>query len=347
MKQPPPNTARTQPPASGGVFHARTREGYDLPIIDITHPRFAVPDDAAALGRMREIYFREHRQRRLIPRFLLRLLFRQLAKKSRLAAALFNPGASSYLDSISTYVMKLGADNLVPPFDTQADRRFATASHIPLLRLRMQQIASLLCEGIAGDPAFAGTAPLHLINIAGGPALDSINGLLLLKKKRPELLHRAIMIHVLDRNPDGAFFGANALAVLKGEDGPLNGLDVSFAHQDYDWDQPAPLTRLMQDLTAAGALIIASSEGGLFEYGSDQAIVDNLRILHEGARFVAGSVTNGDAIRRWMIAMSRFKVIPRGLEGFAPLAEAARFTIAQTRSAMVSEQVLLIPGGLN
>jgi hypothetical protein len=293
------------------MFYARTREGYELPIVDVTHPRFAVADDTATLDRLREAYFREHRQRRFIPRFLLRFLIRQLAKKSRLAATLFNPGAA-YLDSISTYVMKLGADNLAPPFDTQADRRFATSSHVALLRLRMQQVATLLAGGIARDPAFAGSAPLHLINIAGGPALDSINGLLLLKAERPDLLRRAITIHVLDRNPDGVVFGAHALEVLKGEGGPLKDIDVSLAHRDYDWDHPAELKRRMQDWTAAGALIIASSEGGLFEYGSDQAIMDNLHILHEGARFVAGSVTNGDAIRRQMIAMSHFKVIPRG-----------------------------------
>jgi hypothetical protein len=331
-----------QPPASGGVLLARTRAGYELPIIDITQPRFAIADDAAALGRLRETYIRENRQLRFIPRFLLRFLIRRLAKKSRLAATLFTSGAT-YLDRISTYVMKLGADNLVPPFDTPADRRFAISSHVTLLRLRMQQVATLLAEGIARDRAFTGAAPLHLINIAGGPALDSINGLLLLKHKRPDLLRRAIVIHVLDRDPDGAFFGANALDVLKGEGGPLEGIDVSFVHQDYDWDQSAALAQLMQDLTAAGALVIASSEGGLFEYGSDQAIVDNLRILHEGARFVAGSVTNGDAIRRRMIAMSRFKLIPRGLAGFAPLAAAAGFAIAEARSAMVSEQVLLRP----
>jgi hypothetical protein len=342
MRHQSPSTDRTKPPAPGGVFFARTRAGYDLPIIDITHPRFAIADDEAALGRLSEAYIRENRQRRLIPKFLLRFLLRRLAKKSRLAAILFTPGAA-YLDSISTYVMKLGADNLVPPFDTQADRRFAISSHVPLLRLRMQQVAALMADAIIGDRAFAGTAPLHLINIAGGPALDSINALLLLKQKRPDLLGRAITIHVLDRDPDGAFFGANALNVLKGEGGPLQGIDVSFLHHDYDWDHPAGLTQVMQDLRAAGALVVASSEGGLFEYGSDQAIMDNLRILHEGARFVAGSVTAGDAIRRWMIAMSRFKVIPRGLAGFAPLAAAARFAILEARSAMVSDQVLLRP----
>jgi hypothetical protein len=47
-----------------------------------------------------------------------------LAKKSRLAAALFHSG-ESYLDSLTTYVMKLSPENLVSPFDHPADRRFA------------------------------------------------------------------------------------------------------------------------------------------------------------------------------------------------------------------------------
>jgi hypothetical protein len=39
--------------------------------------------------------------------------------------------------------------------------------------------------------------------------------------------------------------------------------------------------------------------------------VNSLRVLHEGARYVTGSVTNDDEIRRRMIVMSRFKIIPR------------------------------------
>jgi hypothetical protein len=44
-----------------------------------------------------------------------------------------------------------------------------------------------------------------------------------------------------------------------------------------------------------------------------------------------------------MIAMSGFKVIPRGLDGFRPLAEAAQFTIAKAEPALLSDQVLLLP----
>ena len=326
----------------GAVLTARTRAGYDLPIIDVTHPRFAVADDPAARATRKQAFLKDDRQRRWLPGFLLRFLLRSFARKSQLAAAMFNQG-NSYLDGITTYVMKLGADNLVPPFDGPADRRFAASSHITLLRLRTQQTATLIAEAIAADEAFANLAPLHLINIAGGPALDSINSLILLKHTQPDLLRRPIAIHVLDRNDDGAFFGANALAALKEKGHPLEGVAATFELHDYDWNEPTSLARLLEKVRATGGLVAASSEGGLFEYGTDSAITANLRILHDGARFVAGSVTSGDEIRRRMIAMSGFQLIPRGLEGFRPLAEAARFTIVKAEPALLSDQILMRP----
>lgn len=326
----------------GAVLTARTFSGYELPIIDITHPRFAIADDPATRAARKEAFLKDDRQRRWIPAFLLRFLLRSFARKSQLAAAMFTH-RTDYLDGITTYVMKLGADNLVPPFDGAADRRFAGSSHITLLRLRTQQTATLIAEAIAADAAFAGSAALHLVNIAGGPALDSINSLILLKRKQPSLLRRPIVIHVLDRNEDGAFFGANALAVLKGKDNPLAGIDATFELMDYDWNEPAALAHLLEKIVAAGGVVAASSEGGLFEYGTDDAIIANLRVLHGTARFVAGSVTSNDEIRRRMIAMSGFQVVPRGLEGFRPLAEAADFTIIKAEPALLSDQVLLRP----
>ena len=64
--------------------------------------------------------------------------------------------------------------------------------------------------------------------------------------------------------------------------GPLAGLDIVFDHRSYDWDEPAPLEALLRELGAAGAIVAASSEGGLFEYGSDAAIVANLEALRAG-----------------------------------------------------------------
>ncbi|MGE0242112.1 MAG: hypothetical protein AB7F09_28185 [Parvibaculaceae bacterium] len=342
MTSPNSVSADATPREPGPVLFARTRAGYDLPIIDVTHPRFAVVDDATARAARKEAFLRDDRQRRWMPGFLLRFMLRHLTRKSRLAAAMFNR-ESAYLDGLSTYVMKLGTDNLVRPYDGPADRRFAQSPHITLLRLRTQQTATLIADAIAEDADLATSAPLHLVNIAGGPALESLNSLILLRHRRSELLRRRIVVHVLDRNEDGAAFGADALDVLKREGNPLAGVDAVFKHHDYDWNAPADLARLLEGIRTAGGVVAASSEGGLFEYGSDDAIIANLRVLRGAARFVAGSVTSGDGIRRRMIAMSGFAVIPRGLNGFRPLAEAARFTIVKSEPALLSDQVLLRP----
>jgi hypothetical protein len=103
----------------------------------------------------------------------------------------------------------------------------------------------------------------------------------------------------------GAFFGANALDALKAGNGPLAGLDVGMRHHDCDWDRPAIPESLVERLTSTGAIIATPTEGALFEYGSDQAIVANLKALCDsgmGARLAAGSVTCADHMRRRMVA---------------------------------------------
>ncbi len=274
----------------------------------------------------------------------MRLMLRAAARRSRLVRALFQSD-TGYLDSLSTYVLKLGADNLVPPYDSPTDRRVASSPHVQLVRLRMQQIAHLMASGLAEDLA-GSAAPLRLVNIGGGPALDSINALIVLRRVHPELLQRPVRIDVFDANTDGFFFGANALEALKADGGPLAAADVGMHHHDYDWDRPAALEGHVGKLVAAGAIIAASSEGALFEYGSDEAIVANLKALNaggSGVRLVAGSVTGAGDLRQRMIAQTRFKLYPRGVEGFAPLAAAAGLRIVRIAPAFLSEQVLLRP----
>jgi hypothetical protein len=327
-----------------GLVTATTREGHDLPVIDVTNPRFAVPDGPEA-ARLHDAFVASERRRRFIPPFIMRMMLRSAAGKSRLIRALFNTDAG-FLDGLTTYVMKLGADNLVPPYDGPVDRRLGASPHVGLLRLRMQQTARLLADGLVADLERAGGATLNLINIGGGPALDSINALILLSRARPDLLWRPIAIHVLDSAEDGPFFGANALAALRQEGRPLHGLDIAWAHRGYDWNEPAALAQLVRALTSAGGLIAASSEGALFEYGSDAAIVANLTALRRSgtdARLVAGSVTPADDVRRRMIAETGFKLVPRGVAGFAPLAARAGFRIAKVEHALISDQVLLRP----
>jgi hypothetical protein len=325
------------------IVYAATRDGHELPVIDVTHPRFAVPDDPDSVQKLIAASSEEERRNRRIPKFIMRWLVNSAAKRSRLLREMLS-GDADFLDGITTYLMKLGADSLPAPYDSPMDRRMAASPHLTLLRLRTQQVAQLIADGLVTGLAAAQTAPLHLINIAGGPAVDSMNTLIILNRRDGHLLRRPIVIHVLDPDEAGPFFGRNALAALMAEGGPLAGLDVTFDHQSYDWNKPAPLAALLRELSADGATFAASSEGGLFEYGGDEAIVANLETLRAGgAKLIAGSVTSNDEARRRLITASRFKIIPRGLEGFAPLAARGGYRIAQTETAQLSDQVLLRP----
>ena len=136
-------------------------------------------------------------------------------------------------------MLKLGAEHLPAGFDGPMDRKVAAAPHMTLVRLRMQQIAKLLVEALLAPLAAAPDAPLALVNIAGGPALDSINALIVLARAHASLLRRPIAIHVFDAQPDGPAFGARALRALAAPGAPLGGIDVQFEHHAYDWNDTA------------------------------------------------------------------------------------------------------------
>jgi hypothetical protein len=150
---------------------------------------------------------------------------------------------------------------------------------------------------------------------------------------------------LLDLDDAGAFFCKNALQRLQAE-GPLDGLDIDFVHRAYDRNDTFLVRHLLAEPAAQDVVIAASSEGGLLEYGSDETIVANLEALYVGgwgAQFFVGSVTRDDETRRRMIAACRFKRIPRGPERFLKLAGEGGFDVAQSRSSVWSDQVLLAP----
>ena len=96
---------------------ARTRDGHELPVIDVTDPRFAVPDDPAATRALYDAFIDGERRRHRIPKFIMRMMLRRAARKSRMVRALFNSDAG-YLDSMTTYMLKLGVDHLPPGLDS-------------------------------------------------------------------------------------------------------------------------------------------------------------------------------------------------------------------------------------
>jgi hypothetical protein len=328
-----------------GVSYAVTTDGHELPVIDVSHPDFRLADDQAAIESARRAYVRMERRGRRIPRFLLRYMWRSMLRRSLLARALFAP-EGGVLPGMSTYLMKLGARNLVPPFDTRTDRRVAASPGILSIRLRLQQSAKLLAEGLQAPLASDPGAALHLLNIGGGSAIDSLNTLILLRRSAAALLQRPVTVHVLDPDANGPSFAARALAALVADGGALAGLDARVSHQSYDWGDTRPLQQLVYTLAAEHAIIAASSEGALFEYGSDAAIQANLRALHadgRGARAVAGTVTRNDEVTRRNLALSPFKLVPRGAAAFAALLNGTGYSLVRVEEALISDQVLLRP----
>ena len=341
MTEPAPQSG-----ARSGVVHAPTRQGYALPVIDVTHPSFAVADDSASLDVLRGELAESERRRKRVPKFVMKWMLRSIARRSLLARELLGDTPGSVLSGLTTYIMKLGTANLVAPFNTNVDQRMTSSPGTQSMRIRLQQLVRLMAEGVRGELAARGSVPLHLVNIGGGTAIDSLNTLIVLRKSDPVVLEsRPVSIHVLDPDSEGPEFGAQALTALTGDGGPLKGLDLRFSHIHYSWKDTAALADLARELSSADSLIVASSEGALFEYGDDATVLANLEALRSGRNvaLVGGTVTRADPLIREFVTVSRFKLVPRGAEAFGELVKRAGFTVARVESSLLSDQVLIRP----
>jgi hypothetical protein len=310
-----------------GVAYAVSEDGLELPVIDLTHPAFAAGLSEAELATAFAHHCRELKRRARWPRFLRTLLIRLLSRKSALLRSALGPGSNQgrpFMTGVATYLMKLGPDNLGAAWAKPLDRTLAAAYPPTGLRLRLRATAELLAEGLARALPARPAVPVVLLNIGGGPAMDSLNALLLLRRDHPDLLaRRSVRIHVLDRDEAGPRFGARAAVALTAAGGALHGIDLSWTHQSYDWSSPASLQATLPRLGLADAVAAGSSEGALFDYGSDREISQNLSALREltpPSFFVVGSVTRDDEMTRLTLKETGFAVRRLGIERFTALA---------------------------
>jgi hypothetical protein len=299
------------------VVYAMTDDGVRMAVIDVTHPAFAVAATEAELAAMAEQYIREAGQRREIPEAM-----REALRNSMLGRGLIS-ATETYLDGMSTYLLKLGPQNLGEGA-TLIDRRIAESLPAFATRLRLQDLVRLLAEGLRRGMAAERRRPICLLNIAGGAAADSWNVLIRLRAEHAELLDgREIVIAVLDLDEKGPAFGMRAVEALCAPAAPLDGLAVGFRHFRCDWSDMSRLRQVLDEMHASEAICGISSEGGLFEYGLDEDIVLNLKALHGATArdaMVVGSVTRDGEPVRASLAMSRFRTLPRTMENFQALA---------------------------
>lgn len=290
-------------------------------------------------------FIAEAEKRARIPRFAQRLMFGTLLRRSVLGRGIMG-AHGTFLDGLSTYLLKLGPANLDPRWAGPIDRKIAASLPALSVRLRVQDMARLLADGLIAALGARATAPLHLVNIAGGPAIDSVNALLLLQARDASLLaRRHTAIVVFDQDAHGPSFGARALAELRRNAGPLANLDTTFERVAYDWRQTSVLTADLGRRDLDQAVVAVSSEGGLFEYGSDEEIAANLAALAAATpagTFVVGSVTRlgGPAIYLHR-ELSRAAVRPRALDTFREIAARGGWNVSTAIERPFSVNVAL------
>jgi hypothetical protein len=329
-----------------GVHYALTTEGLELPIVDVTHPAFAVsPTDAEQAALVAAFLAQETPFARLPP-LIRRGLLRFFLRGSVLARGI-RGAQGTFLGGMNTYLLKLGPGNLGDAYAKPIDRRIAASLPVLAVRWRVADMARLLADRIAPLLEARPGSPLRFVNIAGGPAMDSLNALLLLARDRPALLAgRAVAIDVLDRDSDGPTFGARALVALSAPGAPLHAVDARLHQVRYDWNDPGRLRSALDDARAARAIAVGSSEGGLFEYGTDDAILANLAAAREAAPpdfAMLGSVTRADRPVQRLRETSQPATRPRGLEMFRALVARAGWRIERAIERPFSDQVVMAP----
>jgi hypothetical protein len=305
--------AFTLRPHLKGVCYARTDRGGELPVLDVTHPAFAV-----------EVV----RERRLD-------VEEAVIREGRLFAGLSDghwpPRTTRVGSALRSYRAKLGDEGL--GWARWLPFRSFDAFLGEAIRSRAQSIARQLAESVVGPLSRRPAAPLHLVNVAGGAASDSLNALILLARDRPfQVMGRTIHVHVLDIDPAGPHFAARALAALRAPGAPLARLDATLEHVRYDWNEPAPLAALLGRWRADDAVLAVSSEGGLLEYCPDALVLEHLRLLREaGPPDLAFTCTGwrADDVGRAAAALrGRDQPLrPHTRESLAALAEGAGWTV--------------------
>jgi hypothetical protein len=315
--------AHAEPHRKPGVCYAVTDDGLELPVVDVTHAAFACEPSTAELVAIAEATLRGLRRSRRMPGFLRRWV----ARRSILMRGTLD-AAGTFVSGMTTYLYKIGPENLDPQYAGALDRRLASSITAVAIRLRLRAMARLLADHLSDALAARPGRALHLINIGGGTASDSLNALLVLRAQRPDALRgRRVVIRVLDPDAAGPAFGARSLAALLAPGAPLHGLDATLEHLPFDWCAAPRFGPFPGDAVVAG-----SSEGALFEYGADAAIQSTLAALRSRMPedfVLVGSVMRDGAMAREIAQTGGIPLRLFTPEAFAILAGRAGWKIAR------------------
>ena len=311
------------------LSYAITTNGVELAVLDITHPLFTSSIDEVKLKEiLRKV---EKKADKTAEKFRNMPVFIKIffAKRSFVMSELLQENSTDeYLTGISTLMLKLGPNLIGKGKKRFFDRLSSKGIGGIVLRMRVRDISRIQAESLIPLLTKSHERNFCFINIAGGAASDSINTLFLIQQMNPSLLeNRRIEINVLDIDKFGPAFADRCITALKAPGGRFCNMDVSFNHIHYDWTNTQKLKELLSERKEW--LQICSSEGGLFEYCSDDVIIQNLNTIHENSVsdiIIAGSLMHDiETVDRGAIAALKIStaIKPRflGIDGLKSIIE--------------------------
>ena len=276
-----------------GISYAYTLDGVELPVLDVTHPLFISSIDELKLQKMISEIGNEAAERAKKFYNLPAFFKKYLAKRSYIMAGFMEmDSGNTYVSGLSTMMMKLGPGLIGKGRKKFLDRLGSKASGSMIVRMRARDMATLLAESVISSIKRNPGKDLCMFNIGGGTATDSINSLIIVHRTEPLLLRNIkIEINILDIDDFGPWFASQSAQALTSEGGVLNGIELECRYYKYDWKDTALLSTLVKEKKEC--IQAYSSEGGLFEYGEEKHILDNLRSISENNQketFITGSV---------------------------------------------------------
>ncbi len=263
-----------------GLSYAFTLNGIELPVLDITHPDFVACTNDKILHKLLP-YVQKNAEKNAekfnkIPSFYKRYLINH---SFGIAELLDAEKQNMFASGTTTIMMKLGPRLIGKGRKRFWDRQMNKGFGPLVIRMRARDISRCEAETLIPLLKKYPEKDLCFINIAGGSASDNINALFLIQNENPALLtKRKIEINVLDIDTFGPGFGERCITALKEPGGRFNELDITFRHIRYDWNRVDALTELLSE--RKGCVQLFSSEGGLFEYCSDEVIIRNLNAIY-------------------------------------------------------------------
>ncbi len=245
------------------ILYAAFENDIKIPILDITHPLFnsSIDEQAYHLGCLKSA--RSIETLKKMPGFI-RNIFVKMSNVD-----------NSHLSGMRTLLYKLGPDLSRGVKLSFRDKWAVKQTSFMGLRIRLRDLCRRQSRILQPQLKLFPERNLCFFSIAGGAATDSINTLILIQESDPELLKgRKIEINILDIDTYGPNFAKRCIDVLKQPGERFHGLNITLNIIHYDWSQPEALLKMSSERSKW--IQLCSSEGGLFEYGSDSEIIENL-----------------------------------------------------------------------